>query len=286
MHRAVVLALCAGLQACSLLAPPPRAVQPPPTAPWQLVWADEFDYDGAPDPARWGHDVGGHGWGNGERQCYTGAAGDNARVAAGRLLIEARREDRDGCRYTSARLFTRGKGDWRYGRFEVRARLPAGRGTWPAIWMMPSDWEFSRGGWPDVGEIDIMEHVGHEPGRIHASAHSRAYNWRRGRARTGAVSVPDATRAFHVYALEWDERALRASVDGHTYFEYRNERRGRRSWPFERPFHLILNVAVGGTWGGQQGIDAAAFPAVMEIDFVRVYQRAGAVAGQASGRPP
>lgn len=263
------------LQACSLVSPPRAGLhaEDPAGAPWQLVWADEFDADGSPAAERWRHDTGGHGWGNAERQCYTGPGHDNASVSGGRLLITARREAHDGCDYTSARLITRGRGDWRYGRLEIRARLPAGRGTWPAIWMMPSDWEFSRGGWPDVGEIDIMEHVGHDPGRVHASAHTRAYNWRRAIQKTADVGVPDATTAFHVYALEWDRRALRASVDGHTYFTYRNEGRGRKSWPFDRPFYLILNLAVGGTWGGAQGVDDAAFPATMEIDFVRVYQR-------------
>ncbi len=238
----------------------------------ELVWFDEFDVDGLPDSSRWGYATGGHGWGNSELQYYTDARLENARVRGGRLIITARRENFSGNFYTSTRLISRGKGDWKYGRFEIRARLPEGRGTWPAIWMMPSDWEFSMGGWPDVGEIDIMEHVGHDPGMVHASAHSAAHQWQNGTQKTGSVRVEDATRDFRTYALDWTGERIEASVEGRTYFTYENDGKGPRSWPFDKPFYLILNIAVGGAWGGVAGVDSTAFPQSMEVDYVRVYK--------------
>jgi beta-glucanase (GH16 family) len=140
--------------------------------PWQLVWSDEFNYSGLPDRSKWGYDVGGHGWGNKELQYYTERRKENARVENGHLIIEARRDGSESNEYTSARLVSKGKGDWTYGRFEVRAKLPSGRGTWPAIWMLPSVKSYGGGGWPDNGEIDIMEHVGFDPNVIHGSAHT------------------------------------------------------------------------------------------------------------------
>jgi len=240
---------------------------------WQLVWSDEFEVDGLPDSTRWSYAVGGHGWGNQELQYYTEARSENARVEDGHLLLTAVEEAYQGNGFTSARLTTSGKAAWQHGRFEVRAKLPGARGTWPAIWMMPDGWDFDQGGWPDVGEIDIMEHVGTAVGTVHASAHSRDYQWQRGTQKTGTISVPDATDAFHTYALEWSAEAIRAFVDGEMYFEYVNEGEGPGTWPYDKPFYLILNVAVGGAWGGQQGIDTAAFPQTMAVDYVRVYQR-------------
>ena len=244
------------------------------TAPsWELVWSDEFSLDGLPDSSKWGYATGGHGWGNDELQYYRRAHPDNARVRDGTLIITARQRPHGGNDYTSARLISRGKGDWQYGRFEIRARLPEGRGTWPAIWMMPSDWEFEMGGWPDVGEIDIMEHVGHDPGLVHASAHSAAHQWQNGTQRTGSVRVEDAAHAFHTYGLEWTAEHIRASVDGRFYFTYTNDGEGPRSWPFDKPFYLIMNIAVGGAWGGMAGVDTTSFPQSMEVDYVRVYRR-------------
>ncbi len=142
---------------------------------WRLVWSDEFDHRGLPDSSKWGYDVGGHGWGNKELQYYTERRKENARVEDGHLIIEARRDNSGGHEYTSARLVSKGKGDWTYGRFEVSAKLPSGRGTWPAIWMLPSLKSYGNFGWPDNGEIDIMEHVGFDPDVVHGSAHTKAY---------------------------------------------------------------------------------------------------------------
>lgn len=236
------------------------------------MWGDEFTGEGLPDSSKWSYAVGGHGWGNNELQFYTERRIANASVSDGRLQIRAIKEPWGGRDFTSVRLISRGKGDFQYGRFEIRARLPAARGTWPAIWMMPSGWEFSRGGWPDVGEIDVMEHVGHEPGVIHASAHSRDYQWQKGTQKTGTTDVPDATNAFHTYTLEWSADALRAFVDDRLFFEYENEGLGWTKWPYDKPFYLIMNVAVGGAWGGAEGVDETAFPQTMEVDYVRVYR--------------
>lgn len=245
--------------------------------PWRLVWSDEFDYTGLPDPAKWGYDVGGGGWGNKELQNYTSARKENARVEDGRLIIEARRDGSTKQMYTSARLVSKAKGDWTYGRFEVKARLPSGRGTWPAIWMLPSSKTYGNGGWPDNGEIDIMEHVGFDPDVIHGSAHTRAYYHLIGTQKTGRLLVPTSRTEFNVYAVEWTPEEMRWYVNNKQYFTFKNEHltsrtAGYQQWPFDKPFHFILNIAVGGTWGGAKGIDDTIWPQRMEIDYVRVYQ--------------
>jgi len=238
-----------------------------------LVWSDEFNYTGLPAAEKWSYDEGGHGWGNNEIQYYTKDRTENARVEDGHLIIEARRESYGGKDYTSARLVSRGKGDWLYGRVEVRARLQGGRGTWSAIWMMPGNWSFNDGNWPDIGEIDIMEHVGHDPGVIHASAHSKDYQWQAGTQKTDTISVSDFGDEFHSYILEWTPEVLKVFVDDKQYFEYINEGLGESKWPYDKPYYLILNLAVGGAWGSVKGIDEAAFPQTMEVDYVRIYQR-------------
>lgn len=271
------------LSLSATLAQPPAAPAiepqtPPPAAGprWKLIWADEFDRAGEPDASRWSYDVGGHGWGNRELQFYTDARPENARIEDGHLIIEARREPWKGKDYTSARLVTKDKGDWTYGRFEIRAKLPTGRGTWPAIWMLPTVWNLGDGGWPDNGEIDIMEHVGYNPGSIHASTHSRKHQWRNHNQRTAIVQVPDASTAFHTYAMEWDAEEIRIYLDDRLYFTSRKDGGDWQSWPFFRNFHLVLNLAVGGDWGGEKGVDPDIFPQRMEVDYVRVYQAAPA----------
>ena len=243
--------------------------------PWRLVWSDEFDYAGLPDPKKWDYDVGGEGWGNKELQFYTARRKENARVENGHLIIEARKEAWQGRDYTSARLVSRGKGDWTYGRFEVRAKLPSGRGTWPAIWMLPTGSTYGR--WPNSGEIDIMEHVGFDPDMVHASVHTRAYNHTINTQKTAQLKIPTSRSDFNVYAVEWTPEVIRGFVNDQHYFTFRNERLTNsetdyRQWPFDKAFHLLLNLAVGGTWGGQQGVDPLIWPQRLEIDYVRVYQ--------------
>jgi beta-glucanase (GH16 family) len=240
-------------------------------AEWSLVWADEFDVDGAPDSTRWNYEVQDAGWVNDELQAYT-MDSKNVRVEGGVLILEAHKESGEAPAYTSGRIHGSGKGDVLYGRVDVRAKLPAGVGSWPAIWMFPT-WPWSYGDWPDSGEIDIMEHVGHDLGVVHASVHTAAYNWPDGTQKTELTQVPTVSTEFHVYSLEWEEDELRVSVDGSQFFAFANEATGNDVWPFDQPFHLILNVAVGGIWGGNEGVEPNDFPLRMEVDYVRVYER-------------
>ncbi len=235
----------------------------------ELIWSDEFNYIGLPDSTKWNYDVGGHGWGNNELQYYTRARKENARVENGNLIIEAIKESFEGNNYSSARLVTKGKGDWKYVRVEVRAKLPKGLGTWPAIWMLPSATPLN---WPEDGEIDIMEHVGYDQGRIHASVHTEKYNHILGTQKTAFIQVPDCSENFHIYSMEWRENSISVQVDGKTYYNFSNEKTGKDVWPFNSPFHLLLNLAVGGNWGGSKGVDENIWPQRMEIDYVRVYK--------------
>jgi licheninase len=258
---------------------PPKETQPaedtwPDAYEWVQVWGDEFDYTGQPNASKWTFETGGDGWGNQELQYYTDRR-ENARVDGEHLIIEARRESFDDREYTSARLNS--TQSWTYGRYEIRARVPAARGTWSALWMLAENNVYGNAYWPDNGEIDIMEHVGYETDVVHATVHTEAYNHIQNTQRGEQTSLPSATDAFHVYAVEWTPTEIRAYVDGTRYFTFPNERRtsdsaGYAEWPFDRPFFLLMNVAVGGTWGGQQGVDAQAFPQQMEVDYVRVYQ--------------
>lgn len=240
---------------------------------YELVWQDEFDSPGLPDSAKWIYDTEGNaeGWGNQEEQYYTEKRIENTDVKDGILHIIALKEDYKNRKYTSARLVSRA--DWKYGRIEVNAKLPSGRGTWAAIWMMPGGWSFNDGDWPNIGEFDIMEHVGYEPGIIHASAHSTDYQWQTGTQKTDTVHITNATDIFHSYIWEWTPELVKAYVDNRLYFEYANEGLGKSKWPYDKPFYLILNLAVGGAWGSVKGIDDSVFPQIMEVDYVRIYQK-------------
>lgn len=243
------------------------------SAPWELVWSDEFDYTGLPDSLRWNFDTRGnaYGWGNNEAQWYTVAKPENVWVANGILRITARKEECNGKKFTSARLITKQKGDWLYGRIEVAAKLPAGAGTWPAIWMSPSD--NSYGGWPKSGEIDVMEHVGFDPESVFSTVHTYKFNHTKGTQIGQKLFTPNAITGFHVYTLEWDENEIRSYFDGMLYFTFKNTGGDYTEWPFNRPFYLILNQAVGGGLGGKKGIDESKYPHYFDIDYVRVYQR-------------
>jgi beta-glucanase (GH16 family) len=238
-----------------------------PTAPSGVsAWQDEFDRDGLPDRGRWDYEVGFIR--NNERQYYTRDRLENARVENGVLIIEARRERFQNADYTSASLTSRAS--WTYGRIEVRAKLPKGRGTWPAIWTLGTN--IREVGWPQCGELDIMEHVGFDPGRIHANIHTRAYNHVQGTNKGGSVMISGVDDEFHVYEALWTPQQIAMSVDGRRYFTFEKEPGGAAVWPFDQPQYLILNLAIGGTWGGRQGIDDSAFPARFLIDYVRVYR--------------
>jgi beta-glucanase (GH16 family) len=277
----LVASLCA-LSACGggagAAAPAPLAPTAMPAggipAGWQQVWSDEFNTDGLPDASKWHDDTAFNltGWHNNEKQYYAHARLENARVADGKLIITARKEqlrsaaDYGGQAYTSARLLTRGKAEWTYGFFEIRAKLPCGLGTWPAIWMLGT-----KGAWPAKGEIDIMEHVGRKKGEVLGTVHTGAYNHSINTHKGAAVAVPDACDAFHNYQLHWDAHAITIGVDGKNYFHFPNTKDGDNAkWPFSNPHFLLLNLAIGGDLGGP--VDDAIFPVQMEVDYVRVYK--------------
>jgi beta-glucanase (GH16 family) len=254
---------------------------------WKLVWSDEFDKPGLPDPARWTYEEGFVR--NNELQYYTKGRLENARVENGFLILETRREEfanpnhdpaapeaswrrsRQFAEYTSASLTTLGTAAWQYGRVEVRAKLPRGKGFWPAIWMMGMDRE--EVGWPACGEIDIMENVGFDPYTIHGTVHTAKYNHTKNTHKGGKVTVSRPYEDFHVYAVEWDQERVEFFVNGKSYFTFANEGSGRDAWPFDQPMYLLINVAFGGSWGGQQGIDDSALPQAMVVDYVRVFQK-------------
>ena len=249
------------------------SVKRPPRA--RLVWRDEFDGTSL-DPNKWEYDTSRNklGWHNGEKQYYS--AGRNSRVANGLLTIEARHERLDpkrfpdwgGQEYTSARLLSKGLG-WKYGFYEIRAKLPCARGTWPAIWMLPVDMR----AWPDDGEIDIMEQVGSEPNLIYASLHTKLFNHTINTQRSAQKLVPTSCTAFHVYQLDWRPDSITIGVDGKGILRVRNNvPGGKGAWPFFTPFKMILNLAIGGDWAGAKGIDNEAMPQRMEVDYVRVWQ--------------
>ena len=236
-----------------------------------LLWSDEFDQDGLPSALKWSFEVGDHGWGNNELQFYKANDLKNARVQGGVLVLEAHADASLPKGYTSAKLVSKGNGSWQYGYFEIRAKLPQGRGTWPAIWMLPEENRF--GGWPKNGEIDIMEHVGFDPGKVHGTVHTEAFNHMIGTQKAGQLMVSNFATEFHTYAVDWKQGQMDFYIDGQHYFTFKNSGNGYQEWPFDQPFYLILNLAVGGNWGGKEGVDASIWPQRMEVDYVRVYKQ-------------
>ena len=267
---ALPLALAFGGADCSASrasAPPPAPSAAAAAPGLALVFSDEFETAGSLDPAKWGYEIG-H-IRNDEAQYYTSRP-ENVRVEGGMLVIEARKEAYQGYGYTSASVNTLGRFEPRYGRIEVRAKLPTGVGTWPAIWMLGTN--LAKVGWPACGEIDVMENVGFDPLLVHASIHTTAYNHTIGTQKTASTTVADPAD-FHVYAADWYPDRIEISADGVVYFTFRNEGTGTSTWPFDQPQYLLINLAIGGSWGGQRGIDDARFPHRYLVDYVRAYER-------------
>jgi len=241
----------------------------------QLVWSEEFNYTGLPDTTKWGYDLGDGcpnicGWGNNELQYYQAKRAKNARVENGHLVIEAHRENAGNKEYSSARMVSKHKGDWKYGRIEIRAQLPTGVGVWPAIWMLSTDWAY--GGWPESGEIDIMENVGYLPDSVYGTVHTKLFNHVKGTQVSGGRLSPTLSSAFHTYAIDWNAEKIDFYFDKQKYLTFSNNHQGPDAWPFDRKFHLIMNMAVGGNWGGKKGVDKTIWPQQMLVDYVRVYQ--------------
>ncbi|EJL84973.1 beta-glucanase/beta-glucan synthetase [Herbaspirillum sp. CF444] len=241
---------------------------------YALVWSDEFETDGLPDQSKWRYDTEANatGWYNHELQYYAKARLENSRVSNGKLIITARKEslttasDYGGQEYTSARLTTRGKASWTYGFFEIRAKLPCGIGTWPAIWMLGT----ANVPHPANGEIDIMEQVGKNPTSIEGTIYTASTGQNLG-GKSGSIQIADACTAFHDYQLTWTEDSLVIGVDNNAYFTYANPKSGVAEWPFDAPQYMLLNLAIGGDMAGP--VDDSIFPVQMEIEHIRVYQK-------------
>lgn len=231
------------------------------TVALSLIWSDEFNTAGAPDPSKWGYDIGAGGWGNSELQYYTNRT-DNVLVSNGTLKIIAKKEAYSGSNYTSARLLSKGKFSFQYGKVEVSAKLPAGAGSWPAIWMLGDN--FATAGWPTCGEIDIMEQKGSDMNRIYSTLHYLGHSGSGGIG--SSFLINNVTTEFHKYGLIWSSASLQFLVDDMVYYTFVNS----TSVPFNQNFFMILNLAMGGTFGGT--VDPAFNSALMEVDYVRVYQ--------------
>lgn len=250
---------------------PDVPIDPTITVPagYRLVWNDEFDSGTEPNLTNWKYETGrgDNGWGNNELQNYIAGSKDGvacALVGNGILKIIAQKVGNEVC---SIRMNT--KANWKYGWFEARLKLPSGKGTWPAFWMLPDPFT----SWPDGGEIDIMEEVGYDANKVHSTIHCGAYNGSNGQQKGGSSLIPTAQSSFHVYAAEWTEDYIRFLIDGNEHFRYENTNQGNATWPFITSFNLKLNLAWGGNWGGAQGVDESALPATYEIDYVRVFQK-------------
>jgi len=248
----------------------------------KLIWQDEFNIDGLPDATKWMHEVGY--LRNKELQLYTKDSLSNTRVASGHLIIEAHQTPApsakgftswfsslfdDKSTYTSGSLKTEHIPGWQYGRIEVRAKLPQGRGVWPAIWLLGKN--IRQVGWPMSGEIDIMEYVGFKPNVIHGVVHTKSKNHKKKNAPSGRINIDDLATEFHVYAVERTAQRIDFWIDDKLYHSVEKEENSLESWPFDQPMYLIINFAVGGSWGGQKGVDNRIFPQQFIIDYVRVY---------------
>ena len=240
---------------------------------YKLFWNDEFNQDSL-NSNFWNIEEWWEGAFNEESQSYENSQ-ENITVLDGKLYIRAKKEtpfDINNPAYTSGRINTKNKVQVKHGFWEIRAKLPSGIGTWPAIWMLNS--KIDSIGWPYCGEIDIMEHVGFDPGKVFFSIHNtNLYGNVHGTSQQGVYELNNFETSFHRYAIEWGENFIKGYVNGDLYFEHIKASNSFSDWPYSDPFFLIINLAIGGEWGGIQGIDNSIFPASFIIDYVRLYQR-------------
>ncbi len=275
----------AALQETSLSANNYAVDAPMPAHLQTVLWSDEFNGSRL-DASKWQYDTSRNkeGWYNKELQYYAANRLENLRVGGGVLTIELRKDpneirkfpDWGKQKYSSAKIVTQGKAAFKYGFFEARAKLPCTRGSWPAFWMMPIGDE----PWPQGGEIDILEHIGAQPGVVHANLHTGKYNHTKQNGRGAQKPLPTSCSDFHRYQLSWTEDEILIGVDDRAYMRVRNSEPGDRgAWPFDKPFYLILNLAMGGDWAGSKGIDDASLPQKFEVDYVRVWEMPPVVDG-------
>lgn len=234
----------------------------------KLVFSDEFNLNGLPDKDLWAYDTGNSGWGNHELENYTEGDTNNTFIQKGLLHIRALKDSKEEKGYTSARLVMRE--GYQYGRIEISAKLPAGRGLWPALWLLPD--KSAYGGWPKSGEIDLMENVGYMPDSLFFTVHTGKYNHVLGTQKSKGIYDTSLYTKFHEYALEWTPEKISFYLDEKLCFSFKNEHSGSPAWPFDQKFHVLMNLAVGGDWGGKNGVDPNVFPATMQIDYVRIFQ--------------
>ena len=248
--------------------PPPAGMVVP--EGYHLVWNDEFDEGTLLDPAHWTHEVKGSGWVNNELQNYV-----NHQTSSGNVVTEIQDGSlhihcfKEGGKIYSGRVYAHVKQGWKYGYIEGRIKLPKGKGTWPAFWMMPVNYT----GWPDSGEMDIMEEVGYHPDFVSSSLHANAHVHTNNTQVTKEMYCAGAEGEYHVYAMEWTHEKITTYVDGKVLLSYTNRGLGHDDWPYDAPFYVILNLAWGGSWGGQQGVDETALPVTLSVDYVRVFQK-------------
>jgi beta-glucanase (GH16 family) len=283
---AAVLALAAAGAGTAVVARAPSAHAA------TLTWSDDFTgpAGSAPDGSKWAHDVGGGGWGNQELEYYTTSTSNAALDGNGHLVITARRENPAGygcwygsCQYTSARLLTSGRFTQAYGRFEASIKIPRGQGMWPAFWMLGDN--IGSVGWPNSGEIDVMENIGREPGTVHGSLHGPGYSG--GNPLTGSYTLPGGAALadnFHRYTVDWAPDSISFSIDGIQYERHVPADTNGNPWVFNHPFFILLNVAVGGTWPGSPD-GSTSFPQQMVVDYVHVYSSAGGGGGGGATGP-
>lgn len=239
------------------------------TAELSLIWSDEFNTDGTPSTTNWNYDIGNGdwGWGNNELEYYTNRS-ENVVQENGNLVITAIKEAYQGYEYTSARLKTQHKFSFTYGKVEVRAKLPSGTGVWSAIWLLGDN--ISSVGWPACGEIDIMEYVGYQPNVVHSAIHTTSSSGNT--VNNDSYNLATAEEEFHVYSIEWTTTEIKFYIDETLHYTYQPSAYNDQTWPFTKNQFLILNLAIGGNWGGAQGVDDTIFPQQLMIDYVRVYQ--------------
>lgn len=281
--RATLLA--SALVLTGLIAPTPSSADVSAQA-WQLTWSDEFNgaSGSAPDSGKWAYDLGGGGFGNNEHQYYTNSRDNSAMDGAGNLVITARNNDAaryqcwyGTCRYTSARLLTKGKFTQAYGKFEARIQLPRGQGIWPAFWMMGDD--LDSAGWPGAGEIDVMEYLGHDQDTVYGTIHGPGYSGAGGPSASYSLPAGQSfADGFHTFAIEWSPNTITWLVDGNAYRTRTPADIGGNRWVFDHPFFMLLNLAVGGNWPGYPDASTQ-FPQQLKVDYVKVFQGS-------SGPPP